>query len=85
MEANPHVMRALESMARAYLRRGEKFGVKRLVEQIRWDMRGIENAGMFKVNNNFTAYIARELLRRMPRLKGLIELCVVQGEREDVA
>ena len=82
MAENPAIMFLLETMALQYSRAQRKFGVKRLVEQIRWDMQGITNSGMFKINNNFTAYIARELLRRKPVLKEFIELRVVKSERE---
>jgi hypothetical protein len=81
MASNPDAMLHLERMALQLWRDGKKFGVKRLVEQIRWDLCGIQNAAMFKINNSHTAYIARELLLRRPVLRDFIELRVVKCEK----
>jgi hypothetical protein len=35
---------------------------------------------MFKINNNISPYLARDLVRRYPGLRNLIEMRTVEGE-----
>ncbi len=80
MAENPAVMRKFEALALERASRGERFGVKQLAEYIRWHewfghaKDNVAYKGFFKVHNNHVAYIARELIRRHPRLKEFIEL-----------
>jgi hypothetical protein len=39
----------------------------------------------FKINNNFRAYLARDLLAAMPELRGFLKIRAVAGEEEGVA
>lgn len=57
---------------------GRQFGAKALTERVRWEC----SLSLFespKINNNFTAYIARELVRRDPRIADLIECRVTKA------
>lgn len=74
MKAHPQVMQLFESLALDAARRGHTFGIGALTERVRWHYRvEIERDGEeFKINNNYRAYIARELVRRHPELEALI-------------
>lgn len=57
---------------------GRHFGIGALTERVRWEC----SLSIFespKINNNFRAYIARELVRRDPRLADLIECRVTKA------
>ncbi len=75
MKKNPLLMQRLESFANKAKNAGTaKLGIKMLIERVRWygvvDHREVD----FKINNNYPAYIAREIMRRHPALDGFFEL-----------
>jgi len=76
-QANPHVYEALRRMALDLRRRGSrKIGMKMLFEVLRWQyyMTTDDPAGDdFKLNNNYTAYYARELMANEPALADAFE------------
>ena len=77
MRENPEAMAIFERLAFAAADRGRKFGIKLLAERVRWEYtveldQDPENT--YKINNNYTAYIGRELIHRHPRLADFIEL-----------
>lgn len=50
------------------------YGMKAIAERVRWEMTvGRTDGEAFKVNNNYTAYIARLLVELDPSLSGLFE------------
>lgn len=59
-------------------RRGfQRCGAKMIVERIRWTetiLRGPESEKDYKVNNNYTAYLARLAERRVPELRGFFQM-----------
>lgn len=74
--AHPRAMALFESMA---LRRASvrlPFGMKALVENVRWNhaIDQTEHKEEWKLNNNFTSYIARWLIERHPEVAAYIEL-----------
>lgn len=73
-EANPHVLAELERLADQLAAAGvRRFGVKALVERLRWDWT-VQTAGDdFKVNNSFTSRYARLLIERRPDFADMIE------------
>lgn len=91
--AEKYVQWRLENMWLFYLIRaraaeatakGRPFGVKKLVEEVRWDQgllfpRG-DNA--FKLDNNLTAYIARDLIEEFPTMSLLVKTRKVRGEQK---
>ena len=81
MDENPRAMRLFERLALEAAKQGNKFGMKHLVERVRWEMLMGARKGRFKLNNNHTAYIARELIRRRPRLAHFLELRAAGLER----
>ena len=67
----------LESEAAAMVARGKRFGMKCLVEHVRWLMHyasaSDQPAGTYRLNNNHTAYFARMLLADHPAWAQYIE------------
>lgn len=75
-EANPHVARILARMALDLKQRGrEHFGMKALFETLRFHS-ALQTAGgeEWKLNNNYTALMARLLMEQYPELDGFFEL-----------
>lgn len=72
---NPRVYLALEKLAleRAAKKPG-RFGIKRIMEVIRWDFEDMSAWGdEFKINNSYTSRYARKLITLHPDLKERIE------------
>lgn len=72
---NPHVYRLFERFAFEAIGAGrERFGAKAIWERLRWEL-GVRVVGAEapKLNNNHTAYYAREFVRRNPKHAGLFE------------
>ncbi len=64
----------LLSLALEAAGRGRQFGVKLLVERLRWEcvLQGWSD-DQYKINNNLTAYLARWLIAREPMLEKFIQ------------
>lgn len=81
--ANPHVFNELLRLATARLDRGETFiSIKALWEELRTSLDLADDGGApgaYKLNNDFTALYARALIRRQPRLDGVIRLRTRKG------
>lgn len=75
-EDNPHVYRTLVRLAREWVQQtgGRKIGTKALFEVARWQLALQTNTPDFKLNNNFTAFYARLMMRREDDLAGLFDL-----------
>lgn len=82
--ANPHVFDELLRLATARLARGETYiSIKALWEELRVSLDLADDGGgegAYKLNNDFTALYARALIRREPRLDGVIRLRARKGE-----
>jgi hypothetical protein len=70
---HPEVYAELKRMALVKLAEGHTtYGLKKLVEDIRWERKGIGDAeGEFKVNNIFTSRYVRKLTEDCPELAGM--------------
>lgn len=81
--ANPEAFTLFLRYARQAQRRGRRFGIALLTERVRWEaqMTWSKDAQGFKLNNNYRAYIARDLIARLPGLARLIETRTTRGER----
>ena len=68
---NPSVYEELRDLALKIKRTGRKhYGMKGLFEVLRWH-RALETTDEdFKLNNNYTAFYARMLMKRLPELDG---------------
>jgi len=72
---NPEVYDELKNLALKMKRTGRKhYGMKGLFEVLRWH-RALETTDEeFKLNNNYTAFYARMLMKRLPELEGFFSL-----------
>lgn len=76
----PQVYRMFERYALQMAQRGRRFGMRLLVERVRWEYRFTYDEE-FKINNNLTPYLARWLTREHPELAGLLEFRCTRDER----
>jgi len=75
--ANPDVMAELVNLARRWRKRGRAvWGVGAAFEVLRWQraMQTNDANSDFKLNHNYKAWFARELMRRHPDLDGVFRL-----------
>lgn len=73
--SNPKAWNAFVFYAVQAVTKQRPTSVKAIVERVRWDARikwRRDPAG-FKWNNNYTAYLGRDLARFVPGLDGLLE------------
>lgn len=78
---NPDVIVLFLQFARERLRSGRPFGMKALVERVRWDEPvPIEKSQGFRLNNSSVAYLARDMVKIEPGLKRLMRMRRVKGE-----
>lgn len=83
---NPKVYALFVRFAQALLQRQRRFGIGQLAERVRWEIRTTwePDEDGFKLNNNWRAYIARDLIHDMPELEPLLELRRVrEGDDEE--
>lgn len=73
MDANPEAMGLFIRFAKDMIERNKRFGAKALAERVRWECAVMTRGDTFKINNNFTAYVARRLIAMYPRLASLME------------
>lgn len=80
MREHPIAMDLFRRFAAELAVRRRRFGIKLLAERVRWECRteGYDEAD-FKINNNWSAYIARALVREMPALAELLECRVTRA------
>jgi hypothetical protein len=71
---NPGVLDLFETYATEMLARGRRFGIGQLAERVRWEVRRTwDTSDGYKINNNFRALVARDLIAKHPGLKALVE------------
>lgn len=72
---NPHVYAALVTIARRMVKAGRtRIGIKQLYEVLRADrLIYCSSDDAFKLDNNYTAYYAREIMANESDLEGLFE------------
>ena len=78
-EANPKVYAELRRLALTLYYRGHKhFGVKMLIEQMRWLWyeRTVDTSS-FKLNNSYSAFYSRLLMKQEAELDGVFNLRTV--------
>lgn len=76
-QANPWVYRELVALARGLRSRGWKhYGIAALFEVLRYNsaMRSEDPNSEFKLNNNYRAYYAREIMRSEADLAGFFSV-----------
>ncbi len=80
MIENPSVMALFERFALEMAGRGRHFGMRLIAERCRWEC-AFNYSTTFKINDHYTPYIARELVRRHPFLKDHIEFRRTKDEQ----
>lgn len=69
--ANPDVYRALVRLSLEMKRAGrQRYGVKGLVEKLRWDFAIQTQGDDFKISNDYTSRYARLIMEQIPELDG---------------
>jgi len=80
--ANPEIYIRLRAMAGRLLSRGRKhYGIKSLLEVLRWEHDISTTDEEFKINNNHAPYYARMLMTRCDDLKGFFSVRELTSER----
>ncbi len=80
--ANPDVYRRLRDMARQLKAKNRKhYGIKSLVEVLRWEHDISTTDVDFKINNNHAPYYARMIMDRCDDLKGFFSVRELTSER----
>lgn len=74
--ANPHVYRVLVRLAREWVNStgSRKLGIKSLYEVARWRLAIETSDPEYRLNNSYTAFFARLIMRHEPDLDGLFDL-----------
>lgn len=73
--ANPGVYCVLVELTRQAQRSGRtKVGIKALFERARWELSIATDETAPKLNNDYTAYYARLIMRQEPDLAGIFEV-----------
>lgn len=81
---HPQVFGLYERFAQEAFEKGKKFSISLLTERIRWEVRmtwGKDSAG-FKINNNYRAYVARDLLAKHPEYAACLGTRSVRSDEE---
>lgn len=74
LRTNPHVFDAALSLAREWLGRGDKYiSTKAILEVLRTSI-ATSGEGGYRVNNDFSSLLARDLISSEPRLADVIRL-----------
>jgi hypothetical protein len=73
---NPAVYSTLVALARRWQRRhpGRKCGIGMLYEVARWTIEMQTKGEPLKLNNNYRAFYAREIMDREPDLEGIFDI-----------
>jgi hypothetical protein len=81
---HPRAMQLFSDMALRRVACRSRFGMKGLVEAVRWNyaIERTEQDAEWKLNNNFTSFIARWLIDRHPQIVGYIETRRLHGEQD---
>lgn len=75
MSRNPKLMREIEETALHYASRCKRFGIKYVIEHVRWLRKERGEGDDFKISNNHTAYIARYLADKHPEIRERLRFC----------
>ncbi|MGI6216881.1 MAG: hypothetical protein ACOYIK_04640 [Coriobacteriales bacterium] len=73
-EANPRCMRYMEDKCRELVRRGRHFSFKKVLEDARYHCTPDNGNEMFRLPNEYSPILARDLLRRVPGMGELVEV-----------
>lgn len=77
---NPTAFGLFEKFALGLAERGRSFGINLIRERVRWETT-YEHGGELKFPNEFSPYIARDLIERHPHLAGHMKCKPTKDER----
>lgn len=81
--ANPHVYEAFKRFAKEARQRRDHFAARDIIHRIRWWTEIESNdADGFKINNNWSPFYARLLIKDDPTFAGFFELRRAAADRE---
>jgi hypothetical protein len=80
---NPHVYQTLVKLAREWVNQTgrHKLGIKTLYERARWEIALQTGDPDYQLNNNWTAYYSRLIMRREHDLDGLFDLRISEADQ----
>lgn len=82
--ANPQVYSALKTLSLQMLGTGvSRYGIKGLVERLRWEFAIVTKGDNFKICNSYTSRYARLLVEESPQLDGFFELRELREEKRN--
>lgn len=83
ISSNPWVLDELCRLALNRKQRGFKtYGIASLVERLRWDHERPTKGDDWKINNDYRAWLARDVMEREPRLAGFFRTRRSAADRE---
>jgi hypothetical protein len=79
---HPEVLALFRRFAADMAARRRRFGIGLLAERVRWEVHAewAPDAAGFKLNNDYRAYVARDLIADMPELAPLLRTRRVRGD-----
>jgi hypothetical protein len=80
---NPRVFELFKKFAREVMQTGRRrFSADAVIQRIRWFVQVDTTGDEFKVNDNYSAYYARLLIRECPEFDGFFELRKTSSDRQ---
>lgn len=79
-DENENVFDLFRQFAKPLAEKRKCFGIALLAERVRWERHFNYDGEDFKIDNNYKAYIIRDLIEEIPELDGLVQLRAVAGE-----
>lgn len=75
LAANSWVVPAIVELARRKVAAGHtRYGMKALIEELRWEYHRATEGDTYRLNNDYTAVLARIVAESHPSLAGLFEM-----------
>lgn len=82
---NPSAYPTFERFTLEVIRSGRKrFGAKAIVERVRWFSMFEERGGSWKINNNYTSFLARMFEAMNPQHKGFFSMRASEADISDL-
>jgi hypothetical protein len=81
VKAHPEIYRAFAGKAREMARKRKRYSARAIIHVIRWETDLRETDVTFKINNNWTPYLARLFMDLNPEYTGFFEL---RGDQKPV-
>lgn len=81
IDEHPTAWELIVGLALERVKAKRRFGMKALIERARWDAPArFFGSGTYKLNNNHSAYLARELVKRYPSARRYLSMRRTEDE-----